>query len=68
MSSSSPLTFSVPSRDNFAQVQSAQSKAATRVTVKPYLAHTPTSPVTRDITVRTPLPGKRFGVYLDAKA
>jgi len=68
MSSSSALTFRVPSQDNFAQIQAAESKAATKVTVKPYVVEPRTSPATAGLKVSTPYPGLKVGVHLDAKA
>jgi len=66
MSSSSALTFRIPSRDNFAQTQAAERKAATKVTVKPYVVEAPKSPTSTGVKGSTS--GAKVGVHLDAKA
>ena len=68
MSSSSALTFRVPSRDNFAQAQSAESKAAAKVTVRPYVAVTSTLAGAVEVKASAPHPRLKIGVNLDAKA
>jgi hypothetical protein len=68
MSSSSTLAFRVPSRDNFAEARSAESKAATKVTVTPYVAEASTTPATARTKESTTHLGSKVGVHLNAKA
>jgi hypothetical protein len=65
MTSSSALSFRVPSRDNFADAQSGESRAAAKVTVKPVVTEAQAS---RPLVSMPPTADRKIGVHLDVKA